>query len=134
MKELEQSFEIYPHIGIGPFRLNASINDYSNLKLAFYESDDSTGWDTYEFENAFSIYTEKGIIVSIACRDLCVLNGVRVVGAHYSDFLKTFHPTNVTHDQIYMPDDDDYQDVYDIDDLELQLWCRYDTILTVFCS
>ena len=134
MKGEEQPFEIQPYIGIGPFMLNTNIDSYSDFELVFYNSDDTTGWDTYELDNSFSIYTENGIVVSIACRALCVLCGVFVVGGHYSDFLKTFHITEITHDQIYMPEDDDYQDVYDINDLGIQLWCRYDTIVTVFCA
>lgn len=134
MKPTKQIFEINPYKGIGPFKLKTNINNYNNYNLTLHKSDDSTGWDVYKLGNSISIYTDNEVIVSIACRVSCTLNGVTIVGGHFSDFLSAFQPSNVTHDKIYMPEDDDYQDVCDVDDFGIQLWVRKDIIVTVFCS
>jgi hypothetical protein len=128
--------KIVPFISVGPFKLNSNINNYSSYEFTFYKckEDDIVGWDTYDLNDAISIYTEQDIIVNISCHATCSLHGITVVGGHYSNFLQVFNPSDITHDNIYMASDDDNQDVYDIDDFGLQLWCKNDLIVTVICS
>jgi len=126
--------EIKPRKSVGPFKLNTNINKYRRYNLIFYYSDDITGWDTYTLDHRFSIYTERELIVCIACRVSCALNGVTIVGGKYTDFLSAFHPTNIIQDRVYMPGDDDYQNVYDVDEFGIQLWCQDDKIVSVLCS
>lgn len=130
----KQIFEIIPFKSVGPFKLNNNVSTYANYNLTFHKENDSTGWDAYNLDDKISLYTDGELIVSIACRVACSLQGDLLVGEQFSQFLTVRQSYNISHDKIYMPEDDNYQDVYDIDEFGLQLWVRNDIIVTVFCS
>ncbi|MFB6319586.1 hypothetical protein [Saccharicrinis sp. FJH54] len=128
--------ELIPFNRVGLFVFKENIEAYSAFDFSFTECDDITSWDVYELEEVgIDIYTEKNCIVSIACRKELFFNGTNLIGLSFSTFTSKFNlkPSGETN-RIYMPVDDDYQEVVEFDEIGIQIWLKENKILTVFCS
>ncbi|MFB6340996.1 hypothetical protein ACE1ET_04715 [Saccharicrinis sp. FJH62] len=128
--------ELIPFNRVGLFVFNENIEAYSEFDFSFTKSDDVTNWDGYELEDeGLDIYTEKNCIVSIACRKELFFKGTNLIGLSFNTFTRKFKlkPSGET-DQIYMPVNDDYQEVIEFDEIGIQIWLSENKILTVFCS
>lgn len=125
-----------PFVSVGPFVFNDNIDQYTDLGLLFYESDDVTGWDCYELlDEGVEVYTSNSIIVSVACRKELFYAHMNIIGQNIDVFLSNLQiHTRPEIDKIYIPSEDEYQDVFEIESLGLQLWVRHDIIVTAFCS
>lgn len=131
------SIKFIPFKKVGPFVLGDKVKYYINKhNFIISKGHESTNWDCYELvDEGIELYVEDDIVVSIACRKECYLNGFNLIGMNYHTFLDKFSlPENREHDSAYMASDDDYQDIYEVDEMGVQIWCKKDKIVTVFCS
>ena len=88
------------------------------------------------YSGIISICTNQGIIESIACRTDCYINSYFLINADIDDFLSTFKldKQTIEKDAVFIYDDIS-QDVYEVDDLGMQIWVDNDNkIVTVFVS
>ncbi|TKG93821.1 hypothetical protein EYV94_16385 [Puteibacter caeruleilacunae] len=132
----EIEFEFVPFRRMGVFTFGENIRSYYTAGFVFEECDDKTEWDTYKNEGkGFELYVENDLIASIACRKELYYKGENVIGMRIDGFLEYYGLVqSVETDKIFIPCDNDYQDVYEFDDVGLQVWVKDNVIETVFCS
>lgn len=125
-----------PLYGVGQFELHTRIYVYTEIfDFIFSPADDSTGWETYELDGAnLCLYVEKGVIVSIACMEECLYKGRNIIGMKIHEFINYYetYPSGDI-DKLYV-NNDEIQDVYEFDDLGMQIWCSNDIIVTTIIS
>ncbi|SHN45403.1 hypothetical protein [Chitinophaga sp. CF418] len=132
-------FEIIINQSVGPFMLGQHIENYiTNYHFEFTaKQSEHEDWDCYSYgEGVISIYTKQGIIESIACRTDCYLSNYFLIDADMDDFLSTFKIDKqaLQKDTVFVYDDIS-QDVYEVDELGMQIWVDNDNkIVTVFVS
>src|SRR5690606_28588011 len=128
--------QFIPFKKVGSFRLEDSIENYPEYKFNVSKGHESTNWTCYALDDeGIELYVEDGIIVTIACRKECYLHSFNLIGTEYNTFLNRFKLSKEReHDRAYMANDDDYQDIYEVDEIGAQIWCREGIIVTVFCS
>ena len=127
---------LIPFKQVGPFCFHKDILSYKDCEFEFVPCDDKTGWDVYKLRHeGIELYTENNTIVSIACRKEIYFKGANLIGLAYDKLTNEFNltPTGEA-DKIYIPSDDDYQDVVEFDEIGIQVWIKEDKIETVFCS
>lgn len=129
--------EFIPFKGVGSFSFGRSIEEYKNHDFVFELGEDSTDWNEYQLENnGLYIYVEDGLIVSINCNKECWLKGVNLIGHNIYDFSDKFKLSLEDRevDQLYDANSDEDQDVYEFDELGIQIWSFQGVIRTVICS
>lgn len=132
-------YEIVISKSVGPFKLGCNISAYLPEYQLEYTPKESEleDWDSYRYkEGMISLYTNRGIIESIACRTDCYVDDFFLVGADLNSFFLQFDidKENIEEDEIFL-DDENSQFVYEIDSLGLQIWVTHDCkIETVFVS
>lgn len=126
-----------PFISVGPFFFDKSVDDYQSYDFVFEPSDDKTEWSEYDLpEFGLTLYVENGLIVSINCNKQCWLNGINLIGYNIYEFAEQFGLPieDREFDQLYTANLDQYQDVYEFDELGMQIWSLKGVIQTVICS
>lgn len=126
-----------PFTRIGNFYLGDNISLYSSTyKFLFEACDDKTGWDVYSLdEYGIVIYTDSlGVVESISCSKSLVFKGKEVIGVNILDFLNTFGFINISDPDSIDMSENEVQNVYEIDEIGLQIWCLDDLIVTVIAS
>ncbi len=121
---------------IGEFILKSNIADYKNdFRFKYTPPDETTEWETYEeLETKLLLYVENEIIQSISCNEECLFKGRNIIGMSIDDFVNFYGIEPVGElDKLYV-NDNETQDVYEFDDIGLQVWCSNDTIVTVIAS
>ncbi|SEW36237.1 hypothetical protein SAMN05428988_4468 [Chitinophaga sp. YR573] len=132
-------YEIIPFKSVGPFEFKKSIDEYlSAFEFEFIPKETDDDWNTYILKDGMlEIYTgEDLLITSIACRGDIYLYAIMLIEMDINVFWEKFNMNkiNIKHETVFFHDDTE-QEVYDIDDLGLQLWVdKYDKIVTVFVS
>lgn len=132
-------YEIIINKSVGPFKLGHNISAYLTDYQFEYTPKQSEleDWDSYSYkEGMISLYTNQGVLESIACRTDCYIDDFFLVGANLNSFFKHFNidKANIEKDEIFL-DDENSQFVYEIDSLGLQIWVNHDCkIETVFVS
>ena len=128
-----------PGKGISPFYFGESIEPLLSMYSPVYiatEGDES--WDEYDFfDGSIEVYADKELktIESIACRENCYWEGVNLIDLPIQEFISRFESKQDRYhiERIELVEED--QDVYDFDDLGLQLWVNdANKIVTVFVS
>jgi hypothetical protein len=129
-------FNLIPFKQVGPFVFFENIKSYCEYNFDFIKCDDKTGWDSYKLgHEGIELYTENNSIISIACRKELRLNHTNLIGLSLDSFLNKYGlKPSKEEDKIYIPDDDNYQDVIEFDEIGLQIWLKGNKIETVFCS
>jgi hypothetical protein len=130
------TINLIPFKQVGPFAFLEDIKSYEGFAFDFIPCDDKTEWDVYKLkEEGIELYTENNSIVSIACRKELYYKTVNLIGISFDSFLSKFNlKTTGEVDKIYLPNDDDYQDVIEFDGIGIQVWLKENKIETVFCS
>ncbi len=127
-----------PKISFGPFYFKSRMSDYKKTYHFEYEpcpNDDVTGWDTYILNKPeLIIYTEDEIIVSISSSEECILHGRNIAGMCYNVFLDLVKSLPSSTDKIYLSNTNTKQEVYDFEDLSIQLWVYNGKIVDVYVS
>ena len=120
---------------IGEFELGTNINIYKDKYMFKYtEKDISTGWETYSSEqNNISLFVENNIIVSIVCEVECFFNKMNIIGIDINYFLEKNNLHFDDFQELYISDSE-IQQVYDFDDLGLQVWCAGKKIISIIAS
>ncbi len=121
---------------IGDFGLNTDICNYIEVfDFKYSPADDSTEWETYLLENdGISLYVEDDKIVSIVCDEECLYKGRNIIGMDINEFINFYNVNPVGEvDRLYV-NDYETQDVYEFDDIGLQVWCSNGIIITVIAS
>lgn len=120
---------------VGDFIFNSNINDYkSTYSFKYYKADDATEWDTYILENSISIYVEKDKIESIVCRDELIFKGRNIIGMKITEFRNYYNLQEVEEPEKMYLDDNEFQEVYEFDNIGLQVWCEDQVIVTVIAT
>lgn len=127
-----------PNVRVGSFKFGATDIDTSLDNEYYFEPcDNATGWDTHFFPTwGVNVYTdsEKNIIQAIKCENSCIMNDTDIVGLMIQEFFSIIGQEFDTKDSIEMPMDSTVQDIYDYDDLNLQIWVKNGVIVTVIVS
>ncbi len=121
---------------VGEFELNTGICGYiENFNFKYSPIDESTEWETYSLENEeISLYVEDGKIVSIVCNEECLYKGRNIIGMNIDEFINFYDAKPIGEiDKLYV-NENETQDVYEFDDIGLQVWCKDDIIVTVIAS
>ncbi|GGF11741.1 hypothetical protein SAMN05443634_11614 [Chishuiella changwenlii] len=124
-----------PFISIGEFRLNSHISDYfEEFNLIKDEYDNVTKWTTYYVENNdIILFTEEEYIISIKCKEQCIINNVNLI----SSSINVFTRMNIDFqfdEELYI-DDYEMQKVYNVDSIGLQCWTnKNDVIVSILIS
>jgi len=121
---------------IGDFFLKSNISNYTkDFEFKYTPVDDVTEWETYEeLDLKLSLYVENEIIQSISCNEECLYNGRNIIGMEINDFMNFYDIEPVGEVEKLYVDEDETQDVYEFDDIGLQVWCRNNIIVTVIAS
>ena len=120
---------------VGPFVFGDLIGIFCNkykLKLIPEEFDEDVGWEVYRREDEFSIYSKMGRIEAVSCLTNCNFNDINLIGVSIEkvlNFLKVHHDMVETIELSEGP-----QEVYDFDNLGLQLWVKDDVVVTAICN
>lgn len=132
-------YEIIINTSVGPFQLGRHISEYSQ-DYDFHHVPreyEPELWDSYNYKDGnISIYTNDGIIESIACRTDCYIDECFLFQMDVDLFFSHLgiRKENMPMEQIYMSDEE-IQDVYEIDALNLQVWVNdLNKIETIFVS
>lgn len=121
---------------IGDFFLKSNISNYTkDFEFKYTPVDDVTEWETYEeLDLKLSLYVENEIIQSISCNEECLYNGRNIIGMEINDFMNFYDIEPVGEVEKLYVDEDETQDVYEFDDIGIQVWCRNNIIVTVIAS
>lgn len=121
---------------VGDFFLKSNISDYTEIfEFKYIPVDDVTEWETYEeLDLKLSLYVENGTIQSISCNDECLFKGRNIIGMEIDEFMNFYNIEPVGEVEKLFVNGDETQDVYEFDDIGLQVWCRNNVIVTVIAS
>lgn len=126
------NLELIPFKKIGDFTFGESINPIIEKYNYDFSPVDESGLKSFILPDiGISLYVENETIEYIACRQICNYKGRNLIQMNYDDFV--FHvgiAPNGEKDQVYMSDDE-IQDVYDFDDIGLQVWVMDRKVVTV---
>ena len=127
---------LVPFERVGDFELGGDLINYKeNYNFDYSPADDSTGWETYSIQDeGLSIYTEANKIVSIACDEECLYNGRNVIGMFIDEFVSFFNMQSTGEVDTYVKENNIIQNIYEFDEIGLQVWCENDLIVTVIAS
>lgn len=121
---------------VGEFDLNTQISDYTEkFDFKYSPIDESTEWETYSLENdGISLYVEDDKIISIVCDEECIYKGRNIIGMNIDEFINSYDVEPIGEvDKLYV-NENETQDVYEFDDIGLQVWCKNSIIVTVIAS
>lgn len=127
---------LVPFEQVGDFYLKSRISTYiDDFKFEFTPTDETTGWEMYEEQSlGISLYVENNIIESISCNEECLYGGRNIIGMNIDEFMNFYGiKPNEEVDKLYVSEDE-MQDVYEFDDIGLQVWCSDNIIVTVIAS
>ena len=99
------------------------------------EYNETVGWKVYRSpgDDNIRIFSENGEVVSVACYDECLYQGVNLIGLSLEEFVQV-----VGSQPLAQPDtilvDDGPQKVFEFDDVEAQVWVKDEKVVTVFCG
>ena len=127
--------------GVPPVYIGESIERFLDVyPYSFFEGADFEDTHGYGFFNEsieVYAYKESKIINFIACRENCYLDNINLIGLNIEKFLVHFKIDKSQYqvEKVYLMPDDEEQDVYDIDKLDLQIWVDNSyKIVTVFIN
>lgn len=126
-----------PFTRVATFYLGNNISLYKyTYKFLFEPCDDKTGWDGYSLdEYGIVIYTDElGVIESISCNKSFVFRGKEIISMSIMNFINTFDISNISAPDFIDMSENEVQNVYEVDEIGLQIWCLDDVIITVIAS
>lgn len=125
-----------PFEKIGEFEIEADLSKYiDNFNFEYTPPDDSTGWETYSIsDEGISLYIEKGVIVAIVCEKECLYKGRNIIGMSIEEFIafSDLEP-EAEIDESHL-DDDTIQQIFEFNDIGLQVWSENQTIVSVIAG
>ncbi|WP_397301576.1 hypothetical protein [Nonlabens ulvanivorans] len=97
--------------------------------------DESTEWETYSLEDeGVYLYVENNKIISIVSDLECLYNGRNIIGMNINEFINFYGIEPIGEPDALYVNENEFQIVYEFDDIGLQVWCLNDVIETVIAS
>ena len=135
--EIDNTLFIWvPLENIGPFKFGDKIYNYvAHYPLTHIpeEYNEKVNWDVYEYPHkGLRIFSENGQIVAISSETILIYNDVNIIGMakeKVGDILLA-EPDVIEQEELI----EGPQDVYDYDDLGLQLWVKDNVIIKSICN
>lgn len=131
---------LIPNVSFGNILFGDNIKNYSDRQYEYSDTIGKDAYSSYSFrETPVSAYVDKdGMIESISCKTECIWEGVDLIGLAYKRF-NLLCPKPIAHNDrvwVYLNEDQDEQeqDVYEYDELGLQLWVFDGTIVTALAT
>ena len=124
-----------PFKSVGEFILGNNVNTIINNYDYDFSPLDESGLESYIIRNiGISLYVEDDFIVSIACNKECFYNDRNIINMNFKDFIYyTELISNDEKDEVYMHNGE-IQDVYEFDNIGLQIWVKNNIIVTAIAS
>ena len=126
--------DLVPLKRVGPFEFGKSIDSYHHLSLIEIpeEYDKEVNWRVYSVKNKdIRIYSDKGIITAIACYDECFFNNINIIGLSFDEFKSNINLKPTGSDKMEL--DDGIKEVYDFDELAIEVFVKDGIIISVNC-
>ena len=130
---------LIPQISVGPLKLGDDIENYADRQMESTNSILGVSYHSYSFgETPMLAFTdENNRIESVHCATECLWRGANLIGMKLADFESLAgqsHSDEVDHIWIGSDEDGQLQEVYEYDDLGLQIWVFAAVIVTVIAS
>ena len=135
---------LVPRISMGIFKIGEHIDEYKWVSdYMIYRKDIEKEWssDSYvfkEFEGLTIYVDDYDKIESINVDKYCCYNGIDLIGYNFKKFKELINQEPYDEDflPVIMIDGKNVQNqhVYEFDDLGLQVWVRYNKIISITCS
>ena len=123
---------LIPQVSVGDVGLGDEIEIYTNRRLEYTDSILGVPYSCYSFDGTpILAYTdENDRVESIHCETVCLWRGMNLIGmniAKFEELAGQSHNGEIDHIQLT----EQLQDVYEYDDLGLQIWGFNGTIVTI---
>jgi len=125
-----------PLKSVGPFNFGSLIQKYYGkfcLKYIPDEYNEKVGWDVYGISDEdIRIYFEEGKIEAVSCGINCIYNDMNMIGMKAEELISILgdKPDTVETEEL----SDGLHEVYDFDNLGLQIWTKKGIVVTAICS
>ncbi|MCP4350392.1 MAG: hypothetical protein GY795_33405 [Desulfobacterales bacterium] len=128
--------EWIPLKSVGQFVFGTPIDEYYkkfSLKPIPEEYYEGVGWEVFGISGEdLRLYFEKGRLKAVLCKESCLYRGMNLIGMAIEEV------TDMLNEEpdIMEPEElsDGWQEVYDFENLGLQLWVKKGTVVTAICS
>jgi hypothetical protein len=124
-----------PLKAVGPFKFGSSKNEYKqfHLKEIIEEYNEKVNWQAFEIPKYdIRIYFENDLLTSVACYQEIYFKDINLIGKTFSELKDIIDCEPVEHSTLEMSDG--LQDIYEFDELALQVWVEKNKVVTIFCS
>lgn len=124
--------ELIPFKKVGEFTFGESITPIIEKYKYNFSPVDESGLKSFILKDiGISLYVENETIEYVACHQICIYNGRNLIQMNYDDFIiHVGFTSNSEKDEVYMTNGET-QDVYEFDDIGLQVWVKDKTVVTV---
>ena len=128
--------ELIPNVSVGGIFFGDSIENYNTRQFEYEDDFLSPPYQSYSFTDVpITAWVEEGHIESIRCETECVWQGTNLINLEYNEFVVTYpkKPDEIDLLTVMQEDGSDgqEQDVYDYDELGLQVRVFENKIVTV---
>ncbi len=129
------TLDLIPLKGVGPFKFGSTINEYSHLNLEEIndEHNEKVNWRVFKLPDIdLRVYFDNNMLTSIACYEACFFKDHNLMGMPFDKFKIFLKKEPDGQSSIEMSSS--VQDIYDFDDMALQVWVENNKVVTIFCS
>jgi len=129
---------LIPQVSIGDIKLDDSIENYPDRALEFSDESGEDAYSCFAFKNTpvQAFVNPEGLIETIRCETECIWQGQNLIGLSYAEFnlLYPEEPDDTDTILVETESGDQPHEVYDYDDLGLQVWVRDGNITLAMAS
>jgi hypothetical protein len=127
-----------PNVSVGDIKLGDDIENYPTRALEYSDEAGEDPYSCFAFTDTpvQAFVNEAGRIETIRCETECIWQGVNLIGMEFAEFQTLYpeEPDEVDRLLVDTPDGEQDQDVYDYDDLGLQVWSHNGKIVVIMAS
>lgn len=129
---------LIPQVSVGNIKLDDSIENYPDRALEFSDEVGEDAYSCFAFKNTpvQAFVNSEGRIETIRCETECIWQGQNLIGLSYAEFILLYPEEPDGTDTIAVDSESGEQqhEVYDYDDLGLQVWVHDGTITLTMAS
>lgn len=129
---------LIPAVSVGEIKLDDNIENYPTRALEYSDTSGEDAFSCFAFTDhpVQAFVTEAGRIETIRCETECIWQGVNLIGLSYAEFVLLYpeEPDDTDRIAVDTPAGEQQQDVYDYDDLGLQVWVQDNQIVLIMAS
>lgn len=133
-----QELLLKPFESVGVFCFNKKIIDYLNdyqFEIEIASEDEIPKWDTYKLRDiGLEIYVENDLIISICCSKTLSYNGFELLRKNIDFIQKSINIIHDEKDYIFLNEEETAHEVFEFNNLGLQIWQKDNVIDSIFCS